>query len=156
MTVGSSRYIQKLRKLGQAWHERGTRGFIRFLYDRLKLRFRKHITYPQWVAQHRFTKADRMAAEQQIEQWKLRPVFSIILPVYNVDERWLQQAIESVRKQIYPDWELCIADDASTRPTIKPLLLQYSKLDPRIKVVFRETNGNIVAASNSALELATG
>jgi GT2 family glycosyltransferase len=156
MTIQPSRYIQKFGKLKQVWQERGTRGTIRFVYDRFKLRFHQHTTYQHWVMRHQFTKAQRIAAEHQMARWPLRPVFSVILPVYNVDERWLQKAIESVRKQVYPDWELCIADDASTRPTIKSLLTRYSKLDSRIKVVFRETNGNIVAASNSALELATG
>jgi len=151
-----TRYIQKFKKLGQAWQERGTRGFLRFLYDRLKLKFQKHATYQQWIVRNQFTKAKRLAVEQEMERWKLRPIFSVILPVYNVDQQWLEKAIESVRNQVYPDWELCIADDASTRPGIKPLLTQYSKLDPRIKVVFLEINGNIVATSNAALNLATG
>ena len=68
----------------------------------------------------------------------------------------MEKAIESVRNQIYPDWELCIADDASPKPHIRSVLNKYSKLDSRIKVVFREQNANISAASNSALELATG
>ena len=85
-----------------------------------------------------------------------RPLISVVLPVYNPDPKWLELAIESVVDQIYPDWELCIADDASTREGIEPLLRQYAAGNPKIKVVFRESNGHISAASNSALELASG
>jgi GT2 family glycosyltransferase len=148
--------IDKLQKLGRVWQERGTQGVIRFVYDRMVARLRKRGTYKQWVARHRFTRLDQAQSEQEIARWPLRPKFSIILPVYNVREKWLVSAIASVQNQIYPNWELCIADDASTAPHIRPLLNRYSELDPRIKVVFRETNGNIVAASNSALALATG
>ena len=58
--------------------------------------------------------------------------------------------------QVYPGWELCIADDASTKPHIRRVLDEYRAVDSRVKVVYRETNGHISAASNSALELAEG
>src|SRR3546814_4936716 len=45
-----------------------------------------------------------------------QPLVSVLVPVYNTPERWLRRCIESVRAQIYPAWELCIADDASTQP----------------------------------------
>ena len=92
----------------------------------------------------------RMAT--QIKQWANPPHISVLMPVYNIEEKWLRAAIESVRRQIYPHWELCIADDASTAPHIHPILEEYATKDKRIKVCFRETNGHISAASNSALE----
>jgi GT2 family glycosyltransferase len=85
-----------------------------------------------------------------------KPKFSITVPVYNVKEEWLRRFIESVRSQVYPNWELCIADDCSTLKHIRPLLERYAALDGRIKVVFRKVNGHISAATNSAIELATG
>lgn len=85
-----------------------------------------------------------------------RPLISVIMPVYNTPERWLRRAIESVRAQVYDRWELCIADDASPAPHVRPLLEAYAAADPRIKIVFRPVNGHISASSNSALEIATG
>ncbi len=85
-----------------------------------------------------------------------RPLLSIILPVFNVEEKWLRKSVDSVRSQTYQNWELCIADDGSTAGHIRPILNEYQSSDTRIKVVFRDTNGHISAASNSALELATG
>ena len=112
--------------------------------------------YQKWVEQNRLTEQDIASAHQKISSWQIHPKFSVITPVYNVEGKWLEKAIESVLNQIYPFWELCIADDASPEPHIRSILNHYSQLDKRIKVVFRQENGNISAASNSALELATG
>jgi O-antigen biosynthesis protein len=80
----------------------------------------------------------------------------VLMPVYNVDEVWLNRAIQSVRRQLYPRWELCIADDYSNRAHVRTVLEKYMGADLRVKVSFRKQNGHISAASNSALELATG
>jgi len=85
-----------------------------------------------------------------------KPVISVLLPVFNPDPMFLKKAITSVLRQSYPDWELCIADDKSTDPEIKRIINFYRAQDNRIKVIFREKNGHISRASNSALELAKG
>lgn len=82
--------------------------------------------------------------------------FSILLPVYNPNPGHLREAIQSVEDQSYRNWELCIADDASTDPAVLQILQEAAASDPRIKLVIRPQNGHISAASNSALELATG
>ncbi len=151
-----TKVAKKLKKLVQVWRERGTQGTLQYVYRGVKARFQERLDYQHWMVQQEWTRSDFALAEKEMAKWQLQPKFSIIMPVYNVEERWLKKAIASVINQVYPNWELCIADDASTAPHIKPLLTEYSKLDCRIKVVFREQNGNIVAASNSALELATG
>jgi GT2 family glycosyltransferase/SAM-dependent methyltransferase len=113
-------------------------------------------SYDLWQKLHEFSDADRLEATTTIATWKNPPLFSIILPVYDVDEIYLRQCIESVIRQIYPHWELCIADDASPQPHVRRVLDEYAAKDSRIKVTYRTENGNISAASNSALELATG
>ena len=113
--------------------------------------------YSEW--QDRFEKLtpqDLSAIRKQIQNLQNPPLLSVLMPVYNIDPNLLRQAIDSVRNQIYPYWELCIADDASPNPEIKTLLQDYSRIDSRIHVIFRTENGNISAASNSALELCTG
>ncbi len=84
------------------------------------------------------------------------PLISVVMPTHNTPIVFLKEAIESVRDQVYPNWELCIADDASTDPAVVAMLESYADRDDRIKVVFRKKNEHISAASNSALELATG
>ena len=85
-----------------------------------------------------------------------RPTVSILMPVYNPPPEFLDEAILSVRNQIYPYWELCIADDASSDERVKEILNKHSSEDSRIKVIYRLINGHISEASNSALSLATG
>ncbi len=76
------------------------------------------------------------------------------MPVYNVELKWLEKAIQSVRQQTYTYWELCIADDASTKPEIREYLEKIQ--DKRIRVRFLEKNQGIVGASNAAAEMARG
>ncbi len=85
-----------------------------------------------------------------------RPKISIVIPTYNPPKIWFSQAIASIQNQIYPHWELCIADDASPAAYVRELLESYAAADPRIKVTFCPVNGGAAAASNAALELATG
>jgi GT2 family glycosyltransferase len=84
------------------------------------------------------------------------PRISVLMPVYDPDPAYLRAAIDSVLAQLYADWELCIADDCSRDARIPAVLEEYAARDPRIKVVRRAQNGHMAAASNSALELATG
>ncbi len=85
-----------------------------------------------------------------------KPLFSIVMPVYNVPVKYLKKAIDSVERQAYENWELCIADDKSTNKKVIKFLKTYQHKDKRIKIVFRDGNGGISKASNSALEVATG
>jgi GT2 family glycosyltransferase/glycosyltransferase involved in cell wall biosynthesis len=84
------------------------------------------------------------------------PRISVIMPVYNTPAELLDQAIESISKQIYQDWELCIADDDSSDPCVAPALARWAAADHRIRVTKRGRNGGIAAATNSAAALATG
>lgn len=93
---------------------------------------------------------------QEIEGMTNQPLISIIMPVYNVEEVYLRACIESILAQYYKNFELCIADDASTNIDIKVVLDEYANNDSRVKVVYREKNGHISAASNSAIEIANG
>jgi GT2 family glycosyltransferase/glycosyltransferase involved in cell wall biosynthesis len=85
-----------------------------------------------------------------------KPLISVITPVYNIAPEYLQRCIESVRAQIYPYWELCICDDASTREDTRALLAQYQGIDPRIKIVYSDRNLGIAGASNRAVEISSG
>lgn len=80
--------------------------------------------------------------------------FSIVMPTYNVEIKWLEKAIESVKNQNYLNWELCIADDCSTDERVR----QYLKTveSDKILVQYQEKNGGISVATNAAATLATG
>ncbi|WP_242719371.1 tetratricopeptide repeat protein [Microcoleus vaginatus] len=112
--------------------------------------------YELWLQENSPKPEDFRQMAEQVKVFKYQPRISIIMPVYNTPKELLQEAIESVLAQVYPHWELCIADDTSTKPYIKEVLANYAAKDERIKVVFRSKNGHISASSNSALEVATG
>lgn len=113
-------------------------------------------TYENWISLNEVAVERYPALAKATQRWDQRPLISLVMPTYNSPPEYLRKAIDSVLKQIYTNWELCIADDQSTQPQVKAVLDEYAARDSRIKVVYRNTNGHISAASNSALALATG
>lgn len=111
--------------------------------------------YDLWILKSNLTISEQEQHKIKIKELNYKPKISIIMPVYNVDKVWLEKAIDSVRNQLYENWELCIADDASTKEHIKPILEKYSEED-RIKVKYLSNNLGISGASNEAMSLATG
>jgi GT2 family glycosyltransferase len=91
-----------------------------------------------------------------IIQFKYNPLISIVAPVYNTKKKYLKKCINSVLRQTYANWELCLADDCSSNKETIAVLKKYEKKDSRIKVVFRKENGHISKASNDAIKMASG
>ena len=117
----------------------------------------RHSNYDQWMDLHDSIKpADIANMKDIIAGWNAKPLISILMPTYNSSPIFLAAAIDSVINQIYLNWELCIADDASSNLEVVELLKRYQGYGNKIKVAFRQDNGHISAASNTALELATG
>jgi GT2 family glycosyltransferase len=113
--------------------------------------------YANWIKQYdTITDDDRGAIKEAIGRLVDPPLISVVMPVYETPERYLRAAIDSVRTQLYPNWELCVADDASKSPHVRRVLEQYRAAEPRIKICYRSENGHISEASNSALALAEG
>lgn len=135
----------------------GPRGLGTWLYEAYAGAGEEEIpdAYADWLRLYE-PRVQGPDAVRRIDALATRPRISLVMPVYNTDKKWLKACIDSVRAQNYPDWELCIADDASPLPHVREVLEEYTRRDARIKVVFRPQNGHISAASNSALELATG
>jgi len=84
------------------------------------------------------------------------PKFSIITPVYNIDESLLRQCISSVLYQVYNNLELCLVDDGSSEPHIKDILKEYASQDHRVIIKLLNENQGIANASNDAVALARG
>ncbi len=88
-----------------------------------------------------------------------QPLISILMPTFNSKPAELTTALESVFEQSYPNWELCIADDASTHSEVREIL-ERAKNDPRcydrVKVIYRNERGGISRATNTARTLASG
>lgn len=114
-------------------------------------------SYEEWIENvEAATLPSAEEARVLYDQLALKPLISVVMPTYNTDAVFLRACIDSVIAQSYPNWELCIADDASPKPHVRQILEAYAAQDGRIKTVFRDKNGHISRASNSALTLATG
>jgi GT2 family glycosyltransferase len=101
-------------------------------------------------------RARRQAARQEVETLTARPMISLVMPTYKTELRYLDEAVESVLGQLYPDWELCIVDDASEMPELRAAIQRYADSDRRIKFKALEQNGGISAASNEGLAMCGG
>ncbi|SIR93662.1 Glycosyltransferase, GT2 family [Aquipseudomonas alcaligenes] len=113
--------------------------------------------YQEWLRRyHHLDEPLRQRIRQRIDGLVKPPLISVVMPVFKPNHDWLIAAIDSVRNQLYPHWQLCIADDASPDGQVSDLLAAYAAREPRIRFVQRATNGHISAASNSALALAEG
>jgi O-antigen biosynthesis protein len=85
-----------------------------------------------------------------------KPLISIVMPCYETPPEYLRAALASIQHQFYPNWELCLVDDASPSDCVLPTLEPFIASDSRIRVMRREENGHISAASNTALTMAQG
>jgi GT2 family glycosyltransferase len=101
-------------------------------------------------------RARREAALQEVEALEPRPLISLVMPTYKSDLRYLRQAIDSVRAQHYPEWELCIVDDGSGQPELAAAIQRFADADPRIKFEAAAENRGISAATNAALAMCGG
>ena len=136
----------------------GAAAALRKCHEQIVLRInRVNDSYAEWAKRYdSITDADRNAIQDRLSGLAYRPLISVVMPVFNPPVKLLSEAVGSVISQLYPDWQLCIADDASTSPEVTNFLGQLAKDDDRIQVVMREENGHICAATNTALMLAKG
>ncbi len=84
----------------------------------------------------------------------LTPFFSIIMPVYNSD-LYLQKSIESILKQSFNNFELCIVNDGSIDQS-EAILEQFADKDKRVKVKHLQSNQGVANARNEALNMVKG
>jgi GT2 family glycosyltransferase len=129
---------------------RAVRGIgIRGTIERQLRRVRDRRDYQRWLRE----RDDSLPSTAVVHDGRL---VSVLMPTHDSDPRWLARAIESVRAQTYANWEVCIADDASSRPGVREQIAAAARGEPRIHVVLRPDRGHISAASNSALAIARG
>jgi len=113
--------------------------------------------YQAWIAAHEANQEPSLQSlRESVQAFRYHPKFSIVVPTYNTPESALTSFLNSVQAQVYPHWELCIADDASPVAYVRKILDSYASQDPRIRLEYREVNGHIAEATNTAMSLATG
>lgn len=114
----------------------------------------QYADYARWCA--RYEPAGDAQFAPRLRALARAPRFSVLMPVWNPPLRYLEATIASVRAQAYPDWELCVVDDASSAPEVGVCLARHAAAEPRIRHLRRDTNGGIAVTTNDALAMATG
>ncbi len=133
-------------------------GIIRKLslyFFRLVTGQREKTDFELWLKKNRLGKKELNALSVKQASFKYKPLVSIVLPTYNTPPQYLKEAIESVFNQVYPNWELCIADDASSNTETLSYLKSIENRD-EVNIIYRKQNGHISHTSNDALDSASG
>ena len=144
--------LSSITRVPELWRQHGWRG----LRSRVQRELDQGSTYLDWIRTNEPGPERFPALKAQVATWSHLPLVSVIMPTYNSPLKFLKEAVESVQAQIYPHWELCIADDASTQPEVATYLKQLAAQDSRIVLSLREKNGHISESSNTALNSAKG
>lgn len=155
--------MPKLRKITDLFRVEGPAVALGYLTSYLEFRLLgahppsiEDICYRRWRRRNAPSAERLEAMKREAARLAHRPLISVIVPVYNTDPALLRRAVQSVEAQVYPEWELCIADDGSTGEGIKAELESLAERGGRIKVRLLDKNVGIAAASNAAVELAEG
>src|ERR687891_2772565 len=107
--------------------------------------------YDLWLRLTVLSGAPRRRMRREARRLRYRPLISVVVPVHDPEPGWLRAAIDSVRGQTYENWELCLADDGSTREDVRRLLAAADRSDSRIRLRSDDRNRGIAEASSAAL-----
>ncbi len=133
-----------------------THGFRKFCWkikDKL-LKKDRPVEYSDWI---RFNFAsDEDLKEQRAFDFEMRPLISIVVPLYKTPANFLDALVRSVKEQSYDNWELVLSDGSGTPSPIAGRLKELAEAEPRIRVVEADTPHRIVANTNRAIEAASG
>jgi GT2 family glycosyltransferase/glycosyltransferase involved in cell wall biosynthesis len=143
-----------LRKASTAWREGGIPGLKSALLGWQNPASAPPDAWQRYQAEYRGKVRPRLA--EKLKELPRRPLVSILLPTYNTPAEILEETLASVEEQLYPEWELCVADDGSTEPHVAKILKAHAERDKRIKLDLSPENRGVSRASNRALALATG
>jgi GT2 family glycosyltransferase/glycosyltransferase involved in cell wall biosynthesis len=142
-----------LSSLARAWRDGG----LHEVKKRLVALQPNEASRNAWIEyRERFARDVRPLLAARAARWSAGPLVSVIVPTYDTPQAMLREMLDSVLAQIYPRWELCIADDGSTAPHVRATLEDYARRDARIKLDFADANRGVSHASNRALAMATG
>jgi glycosyltransferase involved in cell wall biosynthesis len=111
--------------------------------------------YALWLFKNRLLTVSRLKdLNKKQKMFKVKPNISIVMPVYNPDPLEFRGAVNSILRQVYPYWELCIVDDLSDNRDYMKILDGFK--DRRMKVYLCDVHGGIAGASQFGVEKATG
>ena len=110
--------------------------------------------YERWLERHKITEAIREVQKETV--FDKQPCFSIVVPLYKTQEKYLKELVESIKGQTYSNWELCLSDGSGGDSPLKEILKELEHSDSRIKVISSKESLQIAENTNAAIDIATG
>ncbi len=145
----------QIKKVLRYTKEYGVRATLNKIYYKIGDRAMKEniSAYHSFLSRHPLT--EEMLKAQRSAEFSYTPVFSIVVPVYNVEERFIKELLASVFAQTAENWQLCFADGSDT-DVLRPVITEYAPKDERVIYHHLKKNGGISENTNEAIALATG
>lgn len=146
------RMKEKLKKIDNYVKAYGIGKTVRFLYE--KAIHKEWKDYEQWIDRHKITEV--MCEKQRKTMFDKQPCFSIVVPLYKTQEKYLKKLVESIMNQTYSNWELCLSDGSGEDSPIRNFLKKLECGDSRIKIISSKKSLQIAENTNAAIDIATG
>ena len=143
---------EKIKKIDSYIKAYGIRKTVGLLYEKATHKDQKD--YERWIERHKITETIREAQKETV--FNKQPCFSIVVPLYKTQEKYLKELLESIKGQTYSNWELCLSDGSGGDSPLKEILKELEHSDSRIKVISSKESLQIAENTNAAIDIATG
>lgn len=143
---------EKIKKIDSYIKAYGIRKTVGLLYEKATHKDQKD--YERWLERHKITETIREAQKETV--FNKQPCFSIVVPLYKTQEKYLKELVESIKGQTYSNWELCLSDGSGGDSPLKEILKELEHSDSRIKVISSKESLQIAENTNAAIDIATG
>lgn len=143
---------EKIKKIDSYIKAYGIGKTVGLLYEKATHKDQKD--YERWLERHKITEAIREVQKETV--FDKQPCFSIVVPLYKTQEKYLKELVESIKGQTYSNWELCLSDGSGRDSPLKEILKELEHSDSRIKVISSKESLQIAENTNAAIDIATG
>lgn len=143
---------EKIKKIDSYIKAYGIGKTVGLLYEKATHKDQKD--YERWLERHKITEAIREVQKETV--FDKQPCFSIVVPLYKTQEKYLNELVESIKGQTYSNWELCLSDGSGGDSPLKEILKELEHSDSRIKVISSKESLQIAENTNAAIDIATG
>ena len=143
---------EKIKKIDSYIKAYGKGKTVGLLYEKATHKDQKD--YERWLERHKITEAIREVQKETV--FDKQPCFSIVVPLYKTQEKYLKELVESIKGQTYSNWELCLSDGSGGDSPLKEILKELEHSDSRIKVISSKESLQIAENTNAAIDIATG
>lgn len=142
---------RKIARSYETFHEEGFKALCYRIGHYIRTRGLSTMAYQKWIERIEPTKMELMEERRKYKSLpsEYKPLFSIVVPVFNTPEKYFKALIDSVKGQTYENWELVLADAGTKKKNL-------DDPDKRIKYVVLSDNGGISANTNEAIKQASG